>query len=160
MRVLNPRLFLFGSAYGQEEMKVSHRQRWFSFWWTAVVIRFALNVGRPVLTSAIQLPLALYTPSRLFLEVLGQNVSKWLGCMLTAGSSANHAVDLRYHLPQAVRAFHANRGNLQPQNISSNDRLHFFQCVVGSRANFGNPHRTIRRNLQTMAIVWRLSVGN
>ena len=33
-------------------------------------------------------------------------------------------------------------------------------CVVGSRANFGNPHRTIRRNLQTMAIVWRLSAGN
>ena len=37
-----------------------------------------------------------------------------------------------------------------------NDRLRFFQLVVSSAANFGNPHRTIRRSdLQTMKVECR-----
>ena len=79
---------------------------------------------------------------------------KWLGCMLTAGGSANNMVNFR-SLLQQKRGFSMPTGKfLQSKNVSINDPLRFFRCVVGSMANSSNLHRIIHRSDP-----WTMKVG-
>lgn len=81
---------------------------------------------------------------------------KWLGCMLTAKGSVNHDVDVRYHLQQACRAYHANKWVLQDRKVSISFRLRYFQAVIISVACFGSSHRSIRRrDLRNLNVEFR-----
>ena len=68
---------------------------------------------------------------------------KWLGCMLSAGSSKNSTLDLDYHLQSASRAFFANKWIFLSRNVSIRNKLKFFDAIVTPIACFGAGPRCI-----------------
>ena len=94
-------------------------------------------------TSQSQPPSTITTEHGITLKILPGNVAqKWLGCMVTAYGSEQKTLDLQYHLPQAAKAYHANKWILEDRRVPISQRLRYFDSVASSVACFAGGHRT------------------